>query len=76
MQVASVVGDSVPIGILHEIYPIEATEESIERDLNALEAAAFVRRSDRNGYFQFCQVCDKSNFLHIETLCVISIKSQ
>lgn len=56
LQVASVVGDSVPIGILHAIYPIEATEESLERDLNFLEQAAFVRRSDRPGYFQFCQV--------------------
>ena len=56
LQVASVIGDSVPIGILHAIYPIESTEESIERDLNALEQAAFMRRSDRPGYFQFCQV--------------------
>ena len=56
LQVASVVGDSVPIGILHAIYPIESTEESLERDLNFLQQAAFVRRSDRPGYFQFCQV--------------------
>ena len=55
MQIASVMGTYVSVGLLQATYPIAVTPEALERDLLELERANFLRPTDVPGTWLMTQ---------------------
>ena len=64
VQVASVMGMSVSLDLLLDIYPIATSREALQRDLIDLEAARFLRATDVPGTWMMTQVTQPSSFLY------------
>ncbi len=64
VQVASVMGMSVSLDLLVDMYPIPTTREALERDLIDLEAARFLKATEVPGTWMITQVL---RFVHMHT---------
>ena len=64
VQVASVMGMSVSLDLLVDMYPIPTTREALVRDLIDLEAARFLKASEVPGTWMITQVL---HFLYMHT---------